>query len=278
MGIGIADVGPVNRKTGVSVISSQMEFWRNVPLGPMFEEEFGVPIYLENATRCRGNAERLIGAGNNSDDMIYVEYGAGIGSAIIAGGRSLEGRHSSAGEFGHTRVASDGLPCKCGSFGCLEAMAGPAALANRFREIAIDGSSSLALTLAGGDRHALTGWHVLEASREGDKISSVIVEELIRHLALGLGNAVNLLDPSCIVLDGRLGICGDGFLAQLQRAVRMQGLSHITCDLAIVYGKLREEAGVLGAALMVLEEVFSIPELKPPHFLLEPDAVESTLR
>ena len=163
-GIGIADVGPVNRRAGVSLMSSQMEFWRDVPLVRIFEEEFGVPIFLDNATRCRGNAERLIGAGNKSDDMVYVEYGAGIGSAIIAGGRPLEGSHTSAGEFGHTRVSSDGLPCKCGSFGCLEAMAGSAALANRFREIAIEGVSSMALTLAGGDRRAVTGWHVIEAA------------------------------------------------------------------------------------------------------------------
>lgn len=86
-GIGIADVGPVNRRSGVSLMSSQMEFWRNVPLRRIFEEEFGVPIFLDNATRCRGNAERLVGAGDRSDDMVYVEYGAGIGSAIFSGGR-----------------------------------------------------------------------------------------------------------------------------------------------------------------------------------------------
>lgn len=277
-GIGIADVGPVNRRTGVSVMSSQMEFWRDVPLVRIFEEEFGVQIFLDNATRCRGNAERLIGAGNKSDDMVYIEYGAGIGSAIIAGGRPLEGHHTSAGEFGHTRVSSDGLPCKCGSFGCLEAMVGPAALANRFREIAIEGVSSIALTLAGGDRRAVTGWQVIEAAREGDKISSVILEEMMRYLALGLGNVVNLLDPARIVLDRRLELCGEPFLDQLRRAIRMQALSHITGDLVVCYGALREEAGVLGAALMVLEELFSIPDLKPPRFLLEPDTVEAAPR
>ncbi len=277
-GIGIADVGPVNRRSGVSLMSSQMEFWRNVPLRRIFEEEFGVPIFLDNATRCRANAERLVGAGDRSDDMIYVEYGAGIGSAIFTGGRAIVGHHTSAGEFGHTRVTADGLPCKCGSFGCLEAMAGSAALANRFREIAIDGVASHALTLAGGDRQAVTGWHVIEAAREGDKISSVIVEEMLRYLALGLGNVVNLLDPARIVLDRRLELGGPVFLEQLRRAIRLQALSHITGDLVVCYGKLREEAGVLGAALMVLEAIFAIPELKPPRFLLEPETVEAASR
>lgn len=277
-GIGIADVGPVNRKLGVSMMSSQMEFWREVPLRRIFEEEFGVPVYLDNATRCRGNAERLIGAGERCDDMVYVEYGAGIGSAIISGGRSIEGSHTSAGEFGHTRVVDEGLPCKCGSFGCLEAMAGAAALANRFREIAIEGVSSLALTLAGGERQAVSGWHVIEAAREGDKLSSVVVGEMLRYLALALGNVVNLLDPSRIVLDRRLQVAGEDFPEQLARAIRMQALSHITGDLVVCYGKLREEAGVMGAALMVLEEIFAIPELKPPRFLMEAEGVEAGAR
>jgi hypothetical protein len=94
---------------------------------------------------------------------------------------------------------------------------------------------------------------------------------------LGLGNVVNLLDPARIVLDRRLELCGEPFLDQLRRAIRMQALSHITGDLVVCYGALREEAGVLGAALMVLEELFSIPDLKPPRFLLEPDTLAPAL-
>ena len=83
-GIGIADVGLVNRHQGVSILSSQLEFWRGVPLARIFEDTFGVPTFIDNATRCRGNAERLLGSGESSDDMIYVEYGAGIGAAIFS--------------------------------------------------------------------------------------------------------------------------------------------------------------------------------------------------
>jgi N-acetylglucosamine repressor len=89
IGIGIADVGLVNRRDGVSVMTSQVEFWRNVPLARIFEEKFGVAVVLENATRCRAIAERLLGSGESADDMVYVEYGAGIGAAMFVGGRLL---------------------------------------------------------------------------------------------------------------------------------------------------------------------------------------------
>ena len=101
---------------------------------------------------------------------------------------------------------------------------------------------------------------------------------MLRYLTFSLGNAVNLLDPARIGLDRRLEICGEPFLQQLRRGIRMQALSHITSDLVVCFGELREDAGVLGAALMVLENIFAIPELKPPLYLLEPDAVESVGR
>ncbi|WP_321475529.1 ROK family protein [uncultured Paludibaculum sp.] len=268
-GIGIADVGLVNRSQGISVLSSQLDFWRNVPLVNIFEDAFHVPAFVENATRCRGNAERLLGAGESNDDMIYIEYGAGIGSALFSGGRVIEGRRTSAGEFGHTRVSMANVACKCGSFGCLEAVAGSPALAHRFREIIREGGSSLALSRTGGDPLRVTGWDVLEAARAGDKVCLSISEEMCRYLAIGLANLVNLLDPARIVLDQRLEICGAGFLDQIQRTVRLQALSHLTEDLVICFGSLGDTAGVLGAGLLSLEELFTIPELKTPQHLRE---------
>jgi predicted NBD/HSP70 family sugar kinase len=268
-GIGIADVGLVNRHQGVSILSSQLEFWRGVPLARIFEDTFGVPTFIDNATRCRGNAERLLGSGESSDDMIYVEYGAGIGAAIFSGGKVTEGRRNNAGEFGHTRVSMANVPCKCGSFGCLEALAGSPALANRFREIVREGGSSLALVKTEGDASQVTGWDVLQAAQAGDKVCLSIAEEMSRHLALGLANLVNLLDPARIVLDQRLEICGPEFLEQIRRTVRLQALSHLTDGLVICFGSLGESAGLLGAGLLSLEELFTIPELKPPQYLRE---------
>jgi predicted NBD/HSP70 family sugar kinase len=132
-----------------------------------------------------------------------------------------------------------------------------------------EGGSSLALARAGGDPAQVSGWDVLEAARAGDKICLSIAEEMSRHLAIGLANLENLLDPARIVLDQRLEICGSEFLDQIRRTVRLQALSHLTDDLVICFGSLGETAGVLGAGLLSLEEVFSIPELKAPQYLRE---------
>jgi N-acetylglucosamine repressor len=275
LGIGLADPGVVDRQRGVSVMSSQIDFWRDVPLAKRFEAEFGVETTVESATRSKTVAERVLGAGRMADDMIYVEYRAGIGAGIITGGRLLTGATASAGEFGHTHVVAGGPPCQCGSFGCLEAVAGPSALAARFRKVVLDGGQSLGLELAHGNLDEITGRTVLEASQAGDKTCATLVEEMGRHLGLGLANLVNLFNPALIVLDQRLELAGPALLDQLLRTVRLQALRHAVEGLEIRVGKLGDEAGVLGIGLIMLEHLFEIPALKPPQFLMDPDSAKA---
>lgn len=267
LGIGVADPGLIDSRKGVSLSSSTLEFWKDVPLKQLFEDRFGAQCFLESDTRARTRAELVCGVG--ADDMVYVEYSAGIGAGLVCGGALLSGFLESAGEFGHTHMVVDGPPCKCGSFGCLEALAGAPAIAARARKAVLEGSNSEVLGLAGGELAAITGWMVLEAARNGDKMCVAIVEDLGEYLGLGIANLVNLLNPELVVLDPRLELAGPALLEHIVRVVKRQALRHSTDHLVFRYGRFRDEAGVLGAALIVVQELFGIPALKPPHFLLE---------
>jgi N-acetylglucosamine repressor len=262
LGIGVGDPGLVNACEGVSIVASTIEFWQQVPLRQIFENEFAMFTLIANNTRAKAVAERSLGAGASSEDMIFVEYGRGIGCGIVTGGRLLEGSRWAAGEFGHTHVTEDGPACRCGSFGCLEAIAGIGALEASVRRAISQGGFSQALSLAGGEIGQLTGWHVLEAARDGDKMSVALVEGVSTYLGLGLANLANLFNPSLIVLDKRLCLAGDRFLEQIKRVVQRQALGHVTETLQFRYATLGDEAGLLGPALLVLEHIF---EMQPAH-------------
>ncbi|MFB3924353.1 MAG: ROK family protein [Terriglobia bacterium] len=271
IGIGVAGSGLVSSPKGIFVMSSTIEFLKQVPLRGTFENELGVPTIVEDLTRAKTVAERTLGAGEMADHMIYIDYGpTGIGAGIIIDGKLFYGSESAAGEFGHTHMVEDGPACKCGSFGCLEAIAGAAALGSRIRKALAEGSTSEALVLAGGDPLKVTGWTVLEAAGRGDKSCSLIVEEAGRTLGLGLANLVNLFNPSVLVLDRRLSVAGEGFLEQIVRIVRRQALPHSSKNLSIRFGKLGSEANVLGVGSILLHKHFEIPALKPPKFMIEP--------
>jgi len=272
VGIGVADPGLIDSREGVSITSSTIEFWKGVPLKRIFEAEFDVPFLLESNTRARTIAERILGAGHMASDMVYVEYGAGIGLGIVTEGRILRGRGECAGEFGHTHVVEGGPACKCGSFGCLEAIAGAPAIAARARTAVLEGAASRVLELAGGDPSLITGFHVIDAARQGDTMCSAILDDVEKYLGLGLANVVNLFNPSLLVLDRRLGMMDESVLDQIARVVRRQALQQSTEGLEFRYSELGEEAGVLGIALMVLEQLFEIPSIKLPKFLREAGA------
>jgi glucokinase-like ROK family protein len=269
IGIGIADPGLVNTEDGVVVTSSTIGFWKQVHLKNILEKEFNIPVLVESKTRARAIAERTLGAGELIDDMVYVDYGTGIGAGIIMDGKLLRGHRWAAGEFGHTHVGDVTTACRCGSFGCLEAVAGAMALESRIRKAISEGSTSRALALADGNADKISAKTVLTAAKLGDKTCSAIVKQAGDYLGLALANVVNLFNPSLIVLDRRLEEAGQGLLHQIVRVVKQQALSHSTEDLEIRFAKLGEEAGVLGVGLMLLERHFEIPALKLPRFMIE---------
>jgi predicted NBD/HSP70 family sugar kinase len=270
LGIGVAGSGLVNSREGTMVMSSTIESFKHVPLRRIFEKEFSVPVLLANFASAKAVAERTLGAGAMADDMIYIEYGkTGIGAGIISGGMLIHGAGYAAGELGHTHVTEEGPPCKCGSFGCLEALAGAAAIEARIRKAIAEGSGSDVVSLAGGEPDAISGWMVLRAAEMGDKTCSAIVEQAANYLGLGLANLVNLFNPSVLVLDQRLKLAGQSLLQQVIKVVKRQALSYSTENVNIRFGNMGTEASVLGAGLIALEKHFEIPALKPPRYLIE---------
>jgi len=270
LGIGIADPGLVDSRRGITTTSSTIEFWKHVPLRQALEAEFKVPILVESKTRAKAVAERMLGAGGKCDNLIYVDYGVGIGAGIIVDGRLLYGQECAVGEFGHTHVTEGGPACKCGSIGCLEAIAGTGAVVAKIRKALAEGAHSQVLAMAEGKEANVTAWMVLQAAKAGDKICSNIVTEVANHLGLGVSNLVNLFNPGVVVLDKRLEMAGDLLLDQVMQVVKRQALSNAVEGLSLTFGKLDNEPGLLGMGLMVLDKYFEIPAFRPPRFMIEP--------
>src|SRR4051794_13020537 len=252
VGIGIADPGLVDSRRGVVLTCSTIPFWRDVPIKEIFEREFGLPVTLETHTRAKTVAER--DGSHSRETMIYIDYGAGIGAGLVTDGRLLYGQTSGAGEFGHMHVVENETACNCGSFGCLEAVAGLRAVETRVRRAVADGGKTEVLEMAGGDPARINGWMVFEAASRGDKIAGNTVAMVGRYLGLGIANLVNLFNPGSVVLDWRLRTAGDALLDEITATVKLQALREFTAHLQIRYATKGSEAGLLGMARMALDE------------------------
>lgn len=273
VGIGIADPGLVDSRQGITVTSSTIDFWKQAPLKRLFEDKFGIPTVVESKTRAKTIAERILGSGKMQDNMIYVDYGTGIGAGVVVDGSLLYGHNCGVGELGHIHISNNGPACQCGSIGCLEAMAGTAAVEARIRQALGEGAGSQVVARVGGDLSKITAWDVFSAAKAGDKMCVNIVTELGDNLGIAIANMVNLFNPSIVVFDKRLELAGEALLEQIGRIVRAQSLASSTENLTLKLGALGEEVGILGIGLAVLEKHFEVPELHLGGFLDEvPDS------
>ncbi len=272
IGIGIADPGLVDSRRGITVTSSTIDFWRQAPLKKLFEEKFGIPTTVESKTRAKTIAERILGSGKMQDNMMYIDYGAGIGAGVVVDGLLLYGHNCGVGELGHIHISNNGPACQCGSIGCLEAVAGTAAVEARIRQALGEGAGSQVVARVGGDAAKITAWDVFAAAHAGDKMCVNIVSELGDHLGMAIANMVNLFNPSVVVFDKRLELAGEALLQQIGRIMRAQSLASSTENLSLKLGTLGEEVGILGIGLAVLEKHFAHPELRLSRF---PDEVRA---
>jgi predicted NBD/HSP70 family sugar kinase len=141
LGIGIGVPGSVDRQ-GNGVVDSVQLGWNQVPLGDSLRRGLAMPVIVENNVNALAVAERLYGLGRNSDNMLVVTIGTGIGAGILVDGAVLRAGTGGAGEIGHIPVDDDGPLCVCGNRGCLESFIGEAALVRRGRELGVIGEHS----------------------------------------------------------------------------------------------------------------------------------------
>jgi predicted NBD/HSP70 family sugar kinase len=257
LGIGIADPGLVDSRRGVTTTCSTIDFWNDVPLTAAFEKEFKVPVLVESKTRAKAIAEQMLGVGAREPNMIYLDYGTGIGAGVIVDGRLLYGHNCGVGEVGHTNMVRSGPTCKCGSSGCLEAIAGAGAVESRTRKALSEGVSSKLGAIALENPSQITVWRVLEAARAGDKMCWNIVAEIAEEIGVAMANLVNLFNPSMIVFDQRLGVTGDEFLNLISRVVKSNALAGSASGLALRFATLGREAGLLGMGLQILDKHYA---------------------
>ncbi len=267
LGIGIADPGLVDSQNGISLFSTTIRDWRDVPLRQILEKKFSLPVYLDESTRAKTLCEKRFGAGRDTDSMMFIEFGEGIGCGLINHGEIYRGFTETAGELGHMRVMEDGPVCNCGSYGCLETVASLPAISLAAVRAIKAGASSLILELAGGDIENITAEHVFEAARADDKLALSVIDKAAGYLGIGVANAVNLFNPETVIFDTRLAQIGELFLDPIKKMIKRQALEISTRRLKMEVSRLGEESGALGAATIVLDKVFEIPQLKIPEYL-----------
>lgn len=239
LGVGLGVPGPIHAATGSLGSSAILPGWVGVRVAEEMSERLDVPVQVENDANLGALAELTWGAGRQCSDLAYLKLATGIGAGLIVNRRLFRGAGGTAGEIGHTTVDEHGDICRCGNRGCLETVAGAAAVVELLRRTFGDES--------------LDTERVVQHARDGDPACRRAIADAGRHVGVAVANLCNLVNPERIIVGGSIGAAGEVLLEPLRESVSRRAIPTAAQDVEIVPGSLGARAELLGAIALVLQ-------------------------
>ena len=237
-GIGVAMPAFVDA-TGCIAGSCNLPSLNGVPFPRLLEDEFHLPVHMENDVSAAAYGEYCFGGHRGaSRRLLFLAIGTGIGGGMVIEGKLLRLSQGCLGDPGHVIVDPSGRrPCRCGGNGCLEAVASGWALVERARALGV----------------AATPKQVFEAARAGDERFAPLAEEAAAAVGVGLATLCVILNPDTIVLGGGVTTdAGEPFRERAERTMRCHAVPFFSKQARVVTSKIGPVAGLLGAAAVAL--------------------------
>lgn len=256
-GIGVGLPAPVEFSSGLPVSPPIMPGWDLYPVREYFEKRYNALTWVDNDVNLMALGEARDGSARQSEDSLFIKVGTGIGMGLVSQRQLHRGAQGAAGDIGHIAISNDkNIICKCGNSGCLEALAGGAAIARDGLELAKSGTSELLAKKLQKDK-SITARDVAAASQAGCSHSLDLIASAGRTIGTTLAGLVNFYNPELVIIGGGVSLSGNSFLATIRESIYRRSLPLATKNLQIVLPLLGSQCGVVGGAHMVIEELFS---------------------
>ncbi len=249
-GVAAAVPGTVNVEAGIILKAPNVPCLDGFRISATLKDELNVPCFLENDANAAAVGESWLGASKDFQNSLMVTLGTGIGGGIIIEGRVLRGTDGTAGEIGHICVEPFGVPCGCGSHGCLEQYASATAIVRLAREIEnLYPNSDLP------EKPQLSALKIYEAGKQGDELALEIFRRQGFYLGIALAGLINILNPEVIVIGGGAAAGWDLFIQPTIEQIRKRAYREPAKRAELVLAKCGDDAGILGAARLTFENM-----------------------
>lgn len=233
--IGIGTHGFVEPKEGRVIYATDiLPGWSGTLVKAQLEQATGKKVEVENDANCVALAEAKFGAAKGLDRVVCLTLGTGLGGGVLWDGELLSGGpHGGAGELGHMLLYPNGVLCPCGRKGCGEQYVSGTAIRRRIKEANLK----------------VTPQELFE-NAASDPACMQVVEEFTADLAFIVSSLQAVFDMEMMIIGGGVSesaeLWWDLFLQQLE--------PQLLNPLAVEVAQFENDAGILGAALLVLEE------------------------
>lgn len=200
--IGISCGGPLDSSSGMILSPPNLPGWDNVDIVTFFQEQYGVPVYLQNDANACALAEWKLGAGQGLSSLIFLTCGTGMGAGLILDGRLYHGASDLAGEVGHIRLERFG-PSGFGKSGSFEGFCSGGGIAQIARAKALERlqlGKQTAYCKSHAELDSITAKIVADCAHAGDALAREVYEISAEKLGMALSLLVDLLNPQAIII------------------------------------------------------------------------------
>lgn len=246
-GIGVGVPAPV---TADGVVNGTANLgWGYKEVRKELENMTGVKAAIGNDANVAALGEMWKGGGAGEKNMIMVTLGTGVGGGVIIDGKILVGQNGAGGEIGHLCVNYEETDrCGCGNRGCLEQYASATGIVRLAKQKLAQEMRPTIL-----NKEDVTAKDVFDAVKAGDEVAREIAVVFGRYLGYGLANLAAVADPAVFVIGGGVSKAGEVLIPYI-REPYMERAFFADKNVQFVLAKLGNDAGICGAAKLVLDE------------------------
>jgi len=255
MSVGVSLGGRVNSADGTSATIYNFEETQDIPLTSLLSDRIGYQVVIENDTKSLSYADYLA-TGKKWQNVLYANVGWGLGLGIIINGELYYGSRGFSGEMGHMQVYDNNIICHCGKKGCMETEVSGMAIRRKLVERIKNGEASILSrkVFSGQD---MTEEDILEATEREDPLCIELVSSTGRELGKHLAGMLNIFNPDCIIIGGKLSRLSSYYFQQHAAvAVKQHSLKLVSRDIPIIASPLGEKAGIIGAGISARKKFF----------------------
>jgi glucokinase len=246
--VGIGSPGSIDKNNGIVRFSPNFPDWNNFPLGPKLSEFLNKKVYVENDANSFALGEKWFGAGRGKKHIIALTLGTGVGGGIISHDFLITGANGIGGELGHVIINPQGPLCGCGNYGCLESYASATAIVRMSKERQKKFPDSLIYK-----NKEVTAKAVFDAAKQNDRLALMIRDEVVEALATAITGFIHTFNPEVIIIGGGVSKAGDILFEPLKKRTNELVMPSFKNTYEILQSPLVENAGILGAASIVLQ-------------------------
>jgi glucokinase len=197
-------------------------------------------IKIENDAKCACLGEYQFGANKGQDDFLFVTLGTGVGSGAIINKHLFIGGRGNGMEIGHMLL---------GNGKTLEQQVGLNSLLNYAKDLVKKKGASSILYGKELSMHALC-----DAASAGDSCAKELFDYLGNLLGQTIVSVIRVLDINTIIIGGGISNAFSFFVPELESAITSNLPEYYTRTLQIKKASLSNDAGLLGAAGLIMIE------------------------